>query len=82
MKCTYDTRIVAACPVDDRPDVYEVTLESDGTIEVERILAAIARYATEKKFQEDITAELARELRCNVRTVGWHSGVKTTVIAP
>lgn len=82
MICRYETKIVAACPVDDKPDLYEATFESDDTIKVELILEAIAKYATEKKFQEAITADLARDLRCRVTTVGYHSGVKTTVIAP
>lgn len=82
MKCVYETRIVAACPVDSRPDVYDATFESDDTIRCEDIVAAINKYATEKAFQEVITADLARGLRCKVVTVGYHSGVKTTVTAP
>jgi hypothetical protein len=82
MICTYQTRIVAACPVDDKPDVYDATFISDDTIRCEDILAAVARYATEKAYQEIITADLSRELRCRVITVGFHSGVKTTVEAP
>lgn len=82
MICTYQTRIIATCPTDGRPDVYEATLVSEATIEVERILEAIAPYATEAAFQEGITASLARALRCKVVTVGYHSGVKTTVEAP
>lgn len=82
MECRYETRIVAACPVDSKPDVYEATFESDDTIRCEAILDAIGKYATEKAYQEVITAELARELRCRVTTIGYHSGVRTTVIAP
>lgn len=82
MICKYETRIVAACPVDDKPDVYDATFISDDTVQVERILEAVAKYATEKAYQEVITADLARELRCRVITVGYHSGVKTTVEAP
>lgn len=82
MRCIYETKIIAACPVDDMPDVYEATFESDDTIKCEEILAAIGKFATEKAFQEAITADLARTLRCRVTTVGFHSGVRTTVIAP
>jgi hypothetical protein len=82
MICRYETRILAACPADGLPDVYEATFISDDTIQCERILEAVAKYATEKMFQEQITADLARELRCKVITVGYHSGVKTTVEAP
>lgn len=82
MICRYETRLVAACPVDDKPDVYDVTFESADTIPVERILEAMQPYAERKAYQEDITAELARELKCHVTSVGYHSGVKTTVQAP
>lgn len=82
MICKYETRIVAACPADGKPDVYDATFISDDTIQCERIIEAIAPYATEKAFQEVITADLARSLRCRVITVGYHSGVKTTVEAP
>jgi uncharacterized membrane protein YkvA (DUF1232 family) len=82
MICTYQTKIVAACPVDQKPDVYEATFISDDTIRCEDILAAIGKYASEKAYQEAITAALARDLRCRVITVGYHSGVKTTVEAP
>lgn len=82
MICRYETRIVAACPVDGKTDVYDATFISDDTIKCERILEATQKYATEKAFQEVITADLARELRCTVVTVGYHSGVKTTVEAP
>lgn len=82
MICTYETRISAACPMDGQPDIYEATFTSENTIKCEDILEAIAPYAVEKAFQEQITSDLARKLRCTVKTVGYHSGVKTTVIAP
>lgn len=82
MRCIYETRIVAACPVDGKADIYDATFESDNTIRCEAIIEAVGRYATEKAYQEAITADLARDLRCKVTTVGYHSGVKTTVVAP
>lgn len=82
MRCRYETQIVAACPVDDRPDVYEAVFESEGCIKVEDILAAIAPWRERKAFQETITEDLARTLKCRVTTVGFHSGIKTTVEAP
>lgn len=82
MICKYETTIVAACPSDGKPDVYEATFISDDTIMCERILEATRGWATVKAFQETMTADLARELRCKVITVGYHSGVKTTVEAP
>lgn len=68
--------------MDGGPDIYEAVFESDDTIRCEDILNEIGKFATEKAFQEAITANLARRLRCKVTTVGYHSGVKTTVVAP
>ena len=82
MQCKCEVRIEAACPVDEKPDVYEAMFESHDTIRCEDILDAIGKYATEKAYQEIITADLARKLRCRVTTIGYHSGVKTTVVAP
>jgi hypothetical protein len=82
MICRYETRIVALCPVDSGNDIYDAVFEAEDTIRCEDIVEAIGRYATEKAYQEVITADLARRLRCKVTTVGYHSGVKTTVSAP
>lgn len=82
MRCRYEVQIVAACPVDDRPDLYEATFESESCIKVESILDAISPWRERKAFQEEITEDLARTLKCRVTTVGFHSGVKTTVEAP
>ncbi len=70
------------CPADKEKDFYVVTVESRRTVMVEDILAAIKEWENEKAYQEDITAALSRALGCTVTTVGWHSGVKTTVTAP
>lgn len=82
MRCRYEMKIVASCPVDDRPDVYDAVFESDACIKVEDIISAVAVWRDRKDFQETITEELARTLKCNVVTVGYHSGVKTIVEAP
>lgn len=79
MRVTHTLTIEASCPVDNKLDVYECTIEASRTIPVEDILKATADLP--KAFQEDITATLARTLGATVRTVGWHSGVKTEVVA-
>lgn len=71
----------ALCPVDDLPDHYEVTVETARVVKVEDILAAIEPYRERKAFQEEITIELAKRLRCKVTTIGFHSGVRTEVVA-
>ncbi len=79
MNTTHQLTVRRRCPVDDAYDVYEVTIETYKMIEVERILGAIAALP-EKLFQEDLTQQLATALGCTVRTVGYHSGVKTTCV--
>lgn len=71
--------IVSKCPVDDRQDVYECTVESDRVIKVEDILAAVARHTKAPMFQEDITERMAEDLGCKVTTSGLHSNVRTVV---
>ena len=82
MICQYQTTLTGLCPVDDSNDVYDVTFESYSMIPVEDILTAMRSYNGFQQFQEQTTAELARTLKCRVTTVGFHSGVKTTVSAP
>lgn len=82
MICTYSLTIRCACPVDDLPDVYQVVFESTATIKVEDIIEAVGQFEVRKLFQEDLTASLARTIGCKVTTSGFHSGVKTTVVAP
>lgn len=70
------------CPVDNMPDIYEAEFENSSTIKVEDILSVTRSLEGGKMFQEDLTASLARALSCKVTTTGYHSGVKTVVIAP
>lgn len=79
MTVTYEFELVAACPVDGKPDVYACTVRASRTIPVEDILRAAADLALKKLYQEDLTVSLQRTLAAEVTTVGWHSGVKTTV---
>jgi hypothetical protein len=78
MKVTHEMTFARRCPVDDALDQYELRVETTRTVKVEDILAAIEALP-EKAFQEDITTTLAAKLGCSVTTVGYHSGVKTTV---
>jgi hypothetical protein len=82
MICRYALTIRCACPVDARPDVYRAEFESSTMIKVEDILAAVQPFQTNAAFQEDLTATLARQLGCQVKTIGWHSGVETIAVAP
>ena len=81
MKCLYEFEIKTKCPVDFKGDRYEVTLESSDIIEVEKIIEVVKKLKEKTQYQEKTTFELARELRCITTTVGYHSGIKTTVRA-
>jgi len=79
MRCKYTTSVRALCPVDKKPDVYTVEFTHDLTVFVEHIIACVKTYESEEITQEDLTQNLSRDVGCNVKSVGWHSGVKTEV---
>lgn len=81
MQVKHTLTMVAKCPVDSKPDRYTVEVTSDRVIKVEDILDACKGYEVKAAYQEQITVELARTLNCEVKTVGFHSGVKTEVVA-
>src|SRR5215831_11952034 len=80
MLCTYEVVVRAVCPVDDSNDEYNATLESPHQIMCERIVEVVRSFETVKQTQEQITEAIAIALGCKVTTVGYHSGVRTTVV--
>ncbi len=83
MIVTYETVVVAQCPVDKTVDMYDLTVTmTDNMVPVENILDAIQKWTQEPIFQEDLTAALQATLGGTVKTEGVHSGVKTVVVAP
>ncbi len=80
MKVEYVLTVRATCPVDASPDIYTCTVRSQLTIPVEKILEEAKRLSEKPVYQEDFTQALHRALSCEVETVGWHSGVKATVV--
>jgi heterodisulfide reductase subunit C len=79
MLVEHGLEISAICPVDKRADHYECRVRAARTIPVEEILAAAEELRGRELFQEDLTRELHRRLAAKVETVGYHSGVRTTV---
>lgn len=84
MKNTYAVEIRAQCPVNPSDtDLYAFTIESEALIEVEKIVAFFAENAGQQKvFQEALTQKCAVTLGARVTSVGYHSGVKVTSVAP
>lgn len=81
MRVTHSLTVTAICPVDGLPDVYQVTITAARVVRVEDILETAASYKDRKIFQEELTHDMARKLACCVKSVGYHSGVKTEVEA-
>ncbi len=81
MLCKYSLTAHCTCPVDATRDRYEIELESGHMVPVEDILAAVHQLSG-PLYQEDFTAQLAMKVQCQVTSVGYHSGIKTVVVAP
>jgi hypothetical protein len=77
----YELKIKSGCPEDNGRDDYQLIIRSFRPVPVEIILDAVRKYESRLIFQENITAELARDLGAEVTTIGYHSGVKTTCCA-
>jgi hypothetical protein len=77
MMVTHEVQVYGRCPVDDKSDSYDVTVTTMKIIKVEDIIAAIDAIQW-PVFQEEMTQQLADNLGCRVRSVGYHSGIKTT----
>lgn len=84
MKCTYEYEVRAQCPVNPADtDLYAFKIESEALIEVEKIVGFFAENAGKAKvFQEALTQACAVTLGARVTSVGFHSGVKVTCVAP
>ena len=84
MKTTYEIEVRAQCPVNPTDtDLYQFTIQSDTIIEVERIVEFFKRNAgSAEVFQEELTRQCAVTLGARCKSVGWHSGIKVTCIAP
>lgn len=82
-KNTYQLDVRAQCPVNPADtDLYAFTIESESLIEVEKIVAFFGKHAKSKIFQEALTQKCAVTLGASVTSVGYHSGVKVTCVAP
>lgn len=84
MKNTYEIEVRAQCPVvPTDTDLYRFIIESESIIEVEKILEFMKKNAGQKEvFQESLTQQCAVALGARVTSIGTHSGVRVTCIAP
>jgi hypothetical protein len=84
MRNTYEIQVRAQCPINPADiDLYHFTIEAEGMLLVEDIVAFFNANAKKKNiYQEDLTQRCAVTLGAKVRSIGWHSGVKCTCEAP
>lgn len=84
MRISYQLDVKAQCPVNPSDtDLYAFTIESESLIEVETIIGFFSEHAKHKNiFQEALTQKCAVTLGAKVTSVGYHSGVKVTCVAP
>lgn len=82
MKVRHELTITARCPANNASDEYQCTVETEGMIRVEDILAKAQEFTKRKIYQEDLCSVLAKNIGgdATVTLVGIHSDVKTTVI--
>jgi hypothetical protein len=77
MIVTHEIQVYGRCPVDGKSDSYDVTITTMKIIKVEYIIAVVDAIEW-PVFQEEMTQQLADRLGCRVRSIGYHSGIKTT----
>lgn len=84
MRNIYELEVRAQCPVKpDDTDLYCFIIESEKIIEVEKIMEFFDKNANKSQiFQEKLTSECAVALGAHVKSIGMHSGIKVTCIAP
>lgn len=81
MYVKHEFKIKANCPVDGEGDTYDAVFEPVGLVYVEYIRKVLEEAKDAKIPQEELTLEMARKLGGTLTTVGFHSGIKTTVVA-
>lgn len=72
----YEIEITCMCPVDDLPDVYQLTVTARRVIPVEGLIAAAAEFREKKLYQEDLCQAIHRKVNACCVLVGFHSGVR------
>lgn len=79
----YILEVCARCPIEPAlTDVYQARIESNKTVQVEKILSAFDKYRNAEIFQEDLTRKVSGELGVRVELTGIHSGVKVISTFP
>lgn len=82
MRVEHQLQISGICPINGVRDSYVATVRIKRMLTVEEIIerADNLSKSMEPMFQEQLTQALADLLCAEVETVGYHSGVRTTVV--
>lgn len=75
---TYELKAYGRCPDNMDRDAYKVVVTSDRMLNVTDIISAVTEATDTPKYQEEITREVASELKARVTITGWHQGVLVT----
>jgi hypothetical protein len=79
----HEFRLAGVCPVDASTDHYDVVVETDRLLPVEKMLEVAADAVAEPRFQEQIARLISNRLGIGVQVtlVGHHSNVRTVSTA-
>ena len=71
----YQFKLVCRCPYDDMVNIYDVTVESNEQVDVEKFIQ-FQKEIYEKKYLQEQLSKMLSEMFGRVTIIGEHSGVK------
>jgi|TARA_R100000426_G_scaffold43893_1_gene33415 hypothetical protein len=71
----YQFKLVCRCPYDGMVNIYDVTVESNEQVDVEKFIQ-FQKEIYEKKYLQEQLSKMLSEMFGRVTIVGEHSGVK------
>ena len=72
---SYQFKLVCRCPYDSMVNIYDVTVESNEQVDVEKFIQ-FQKEIYEKKYLQEQLSKMLSEMFGIVTIVGEHSGVK------
>ena len=72
---SYQFKLVCRCPYDDMVNIYDVKIESDEQVDVEKFVEFQKEIYDKRYLQEEISKMLSEQFG-RVTVVGEHSGIK------
>ena len=72
---SYQFKLVCRCPYDGMVNIYDVTVESDEQVDVEKFIK-FQEEIYEKRYLQEQLSKMLSEMFGKVTIIGEHSGVK------